>query len=94
LFNFDVRHIPDIKYTAADGLSRRPRTKSDDNDEKNEVNIDDFIDAELAFISVRPIKARVIFELNNSYSLRSQMIAEWLITLRKLIRSENMTRNE
>jgi hypothetical protein len=70
LFNFDVRHIPGTKYTAVDGLSRRPRTKSDDNDEENEVDIDDFIDAELAFINIRPIKARVTFELNDSYSLR------------------------
>jgi hypothetical protein len=76
LFNFDIRHIPEIKHTAVNGLSRRPRTKSDNNNEKNKVNIDDFIDAELVFINVRPIKARVIFELNDSYSLRSQIITE------------------
>jgi hypothetical protein len=81
-------------HTAADGLSRRPRTKSDDDDEENEVDIDDFIDAELAFISVRSIKARVVLELNDSYSLRSQMIAEWLIILRRFIRLKNMTRRE
>jgi hypothetical protein len=71
LFNFDVRYIPGIKHTAVNGLSRRPRTKSDNNNEKNEVDIDDFIDTELAFINVRLIKARVISELNDSYSLRS-----------------------
>jgi hypothetical protein len=71
LFDFNVRHVPDIKHTAADGLSRRPRTQSDNDDEKNEVDIDDFIDAELAFINIRFIKARIASELNNSYFLRS-----------------------
>jgi hypothetical protein len=60
----------------------------------NEVDINDFINAKLVFISIRPIKARVTPKLNDSYSLRSQIIAEWLITLRKLIGSENMTRRE
>jgi hypothetical protein len=71
LFDFDIRHILEIKHTAANGFSRRFRTKSDNDDEENKINIDNFIDAELVFISVRPIKARVIFELNDSYSLRS-----------------------
>jgi hypothetical protein len=70
LFNFNVRYILRIKHTVTDGFSRRPKTKSDDNDEKNKVNIDDFIDAELAFISIRFIKARVTSELNDSYFLR------------------------
>jgi hypothetical protein len=94
LFNFNVRHIPETKHTAANGLSRRFRTKSDNDNEKNKVNINDFIDAELAFINVRFIKARVIPELNDSYFLRSQMIAEWLTTLKRPIESENMTRRE
>jgi hypothetical protein len=76
LFNFNVRHISKIKYTAINGFSRRLRTKSDNNDEENEVNINDFIDIKLASINVRPIKARITFKLNDSYSLRSQMIAE------------------
>jgi hypothetical protein len=71
LFNFDVRHIPGTKHTTADGLSRRLRTKSDDNNEENKVDIDDFIDAKLAFISIRPIKARITSELNDNYFLRS-----------------------
>jgi len=47
LFDFTVRHVPGTKHTAVDGLSRRPCTESDDIDEANEVDIDDFIDAEL-----------------------------------------------
>jgi hypothetical protein len=70
LFNFDIRHISDIKHTATNGLSCRPKIKSDNNDEKNEVDIDDFIDTELAFISIRFIKTRVISKLNDSYFLR------------------------
>jgi hypothetical protein len=70
LFDFDVRYVPGIKYTAADGLSRRPKTQSDNNDKENEVNIDDFINVELAFISIRLIKTRIIPELNDSYFLR------------------------
>jgi hypothetical protein len=71
LFDFDVRYILEIKHTVTNGFSRRPKTKSNDDDEENEIDIDDFIDIELAFISVRFIKARVIFELNDSYFLRS-----------------------
>jgi ribonuclease HI len=48
LFDFVVRHVPGNKHTAADGLSQRPRTESDDIDEANEgLDIDDFIDAEI-----------------------------------------------
>ena len=77
-----------------DGFSRRPRTQSDDDDEENKVDIDDFIDAELASINIRSIKARITSKLNDSYSLRSQMITEWLITLKRLIGSENITYKE
>jgi hypothetical protein len=52
-----VRHVPGDKHTAADGLSRRPRTESDDIDEANEVDIDDFIDAEINAFQVVPITA-------------------------------------
>ena len=58
------------------------------------MDIDDFIDAELASISVLPIKARVAPELENGYSLRSQIIAEWLTTLRRPIGSEYITHQE
>jgi hypothetical protein len=36
-------------------LSQRPCTESDDIDEEHEVDIDDFIDAELNAFSVAPI---------------------------------------
>ena len=40
-FDFEVRHVKGTTHTAADGLSRRPRTASDDVDEAREVDIDD-----------------------------------------------------
>ncbi len=43
LFDFKVRYIFSIKYTAADGLSRHPRIKSDDINEKYIEDINDFI---------------------------------------------------
>jgi hypothetical protein len=71
LFDFDIRHIPGIKHTAADGLSRRPKTQSDNDDEEYEVNIDDFIDAELFSISIYPIFARRAPEFDDIYFFRS-----------------------
>jgi ribonuclease HI len=60
LFDFVVRHVPGNKHTATDGLSRRPRTESDDIDEANEVDIDDFIDAEINAFQVAPITAEEV----------------------------------
>jgi len=40
------------KHTAANGLSQRPRTESDNIDEANKVDINDFINAELNAFSV------------------------------------------
>ena len=57
LFDFVVRHVPKNKHTAADGLSRRPRTESDDIDEENKVDIDDFIDAEINAFRIAPVVA-------------------------------------
>jgi len=58
LFDFEVRHVPRTKHTAADGLSRRPRTESDDIDKANEVDIEDFIDAKLNAFSLAPVTAQ------------------------------------
>jgi hypothetical protein len=52
LFNFEVRHVPGTKHIVIDGLSRRPRTASDDIDEMHEEDIDDFIVAELNILSI------------------------------------------
>ena len=95
MFDFEVRHVPGHKHTAADGLSRRPRTESDNLDEKNEVDIEEFLDTELAILSIAPIGVTPEdpaeasdFEipvkiLNKNYSEESQRIAKYLTTLRK-----------
>ena len=88
-FNFEVKHIPGTKHTAADGLSRRPRSASDDIDEAEEIDIDDFIDAELAPVRVFPIATsqadgeQQIQWLEGDYSQDSRLIAKYLSTLRR-----------
>ena len=57
LFDFKVRYIPGTKYTAADDLSRRPRTKSDDIDEEYAEDINDFITTQLDILRVFPIES-------------------------------------
>ena len=47
LFDFEVKHVRGRVHSAADGLSRKPRTRSDDIDNKNDMDIDEFIAAEL-----------------------------------------------
>jgi hypothetical protein len=55
LFDFKVKHVPKTKHTATDGLSCKPQTASDTLDKENEVNINDFINAELYCACVSPI---------------------------------------
>jgi hypothetical protein len=83
LFDFEVRHVPGSKHTAADGLSRRPRTESDNVDEANEVDIEDFIDAEINAFSVAPIVVEGENLLEDGYSEESWRIARYLTTLKK-----------
>jgi len=52
LFDFEVRYVPRTKHTIANGLSWRPQTELDDIDKANEVDIKDFIDAELNAFSM------------------------------------------
>jgi reverse transcriptase-like protein/integrase-like protein len=47
LFDFEVRHVKGKKHTAADGLSRKPRTISDDLDEAEGIDVDEFIALQL-----------------------------------------------
>jgi hypothetical protein len=84
LFDFTVRHVPGTKHTAADGLSRRPRTKSDNIDEANEVDINDFINAELNAFSIALAIVKDPDLLTDRYSEDSWQIARYLTTLRKL----------
>ncbi len=62
LFDFEVRHVLGNKHTAADGLSQRPRTESDNINEEHEVDINDFIDAEINTFWVMPVEAEDLLE--------------------------------
>jgi hypothetical protein len=81
LFDFEVRHVPGTKHTAADGLSRRPRTASDDIDEAEEVDIDEFVQDELENAAAFPVSTEVLRVLENGYSTESEEIALFLTTL-------------
>ena len=89
--------MPGNKYTVADRLSRRPCTESDDADESVEVDIDDFIEAELNSLRITPLSVKEEQSeghdlttdesnkpvLDREYSQESLRIAEYLTTLRK-----------
>ena len=59
LFDFEVRHVAGTKHGAPDALSRRARTASDDIDDQHEVDIDNFIEAELNSIRIERPWVRV-----------------------------------
>ena len=90
LFDFEVQHILEKKHIAADRLSRRPRTESDDINNKNKEDIKDFINAELDILLVALIYTNNTSEdlddsasnvLKNEYSEDLLKIALYLTTL-------------
>jgi hypothetical protein len=88
LFDFEVKHVPGNKHTAADGLSRRPATDKELQFEAQEEEIDDFIDAHMGFCRVVPYREVGImpahtFLLEGEWSLDSRLIAEFLMTLKR-----------
>ena len=106
LFDFEVVHVKGTKHTAADGLSRRPRTASDDLDEIEAGDIDDWVTMELEYLQIftsgveeesagggdaSNISDQEELPLDDEYSRESQRIAKWLTTLRK---PQGMSRKE
>ena len=84
LFNFDVRHVFDKRYTAIDELSRRPRELSNDIDEIHEKNIDNFINDQFICVQICSVRINENDDeqlLKNEYSEKFQRIAHYLITL-------------
>ena len=81
LFDFEVRHIPGKRHTAADGLSRRPPTDQDLAEAAEEPDIDDFILAELNSLRVSPISVNAETPpLHEGYSKFSKKVATYLTT--------------
>ncbi|KAK5788043.1 hypothetical protein VI817_010539 [Penicillium citrinum] len=87
LFDFEVKHVPGNRHTAADALSRRPATEEDLYECEKESDIDNFVTAEIGCLRVGlcPFEAdsegnRV---LDASYSNESEQIAKFLTTLRR-----------
>ena len=84
LFNFDVRHVLDKRYTATDELFRRSRKLSNDIDEVHEKNIDDFINDQLNCVRICSMRVNENDDeqsLKNEYSEKFQRIVHYLITL-------------
>ena len=84
LFDFEDRHVPGRKYSAADGLFRRPSTTADLVEAEAEIDIDDFILAELNSLRVLPIFSDELAPIfADGYSDYSRKIATYFTTLRR-----------
>jgi hypothetical protein len=93
-FDFEVRHVLDIKHTAADDLFRKSSSFNDFKKVAEEKNIDDWMNTHLDcvrvfFISI--VEEESSFILISEYFEKSQKIVVYLFTLRK---SSEMTLKE
>ena len=57
MFDFTVKYVLGIKHTTANGLSRRPCTNQDIEEQALKGKINDFIDIELMLVRIAPIRA-------------------------------------
>jgi hypothetical protein len=85
-FDFEIRHVSDIKHIAADDLLKKSLSSNDLKKAVEEKNIDDWIDAQLNcvrvfFVSIAEEESS--FVLSFEYSEKSQKIVVYLFTLRK-----------
>jgi hypothetical protein len=86
LFDFEIRHVFDIKYTAADDLFKKSLSSNDLKKVAEKKDIDDWIDAQLNCVrvfSVSIVEEEFFFILISEYSEKSQKIVVYLFTLRK-----------
>jgi hypothetical protein len=86
LFDFEIRHVFDIKHTAADDLFRKSSSFNDLKKVAEEKNIDDWVNTQLDcvrvfFVSIA--KEEQSFILASEYFEKSQKIVVYLFTLRK-----------
>jgi hypothetical protein len=87
LFDFEVRHVLDIKHTAANELFRKSSSSNDLKKVAEKKNIDDWVNTQLDcvrvfFVSIAEKEFSSI--LVSEYFEKSQKIVVYLFTLRKL----------
>jgi hypothetical protein len=85
-FDFEIRHVFDIKHIAADDLFRKSLSSNDLKKAAEKKNIDDWVDAQLS--CVRVFFVSIVEEESSSilifeYFEKSQKIVVYLFTLRK-----------
>jgi hypothetical protein len=94
LFDFEVRHVLDIKHTAANDLFKKSSSFNDLKKVAEEKSIDDWVNIQfdcvrVFFVSI--VEKESSFILIFKYFEKSQKIAVYLFTLRK---SSEMTLKE
>jgi hypothetical protein len=86
LFNFEVRHVLDIKHTAANDLFRKSSSFNDFKKVVEEKNIDDWMNIQLDCVDVFSVsiaKEKFSSILISEYFEKSRKIVVYLFTLRK-----------
>jgi hypothetical protein len=87
LFDFEVRHVLDIKHIAADDLFKKSSSFNDLKKVAEKKNIDDWMNIQLDCVrvfSVSTAKEKLFSILIFEYFEKSQKIIVYLFTLRKL----------
>ncbi len=86
LFDFEIRHVLDIKHTVADDLFRKSSSSNDLKKVAEEKNIDDWINTQLDCVrvfSISTAEEELSSILISEYFEKSQKIVVYLFTLRK-----------
>lgn len=80
-FDFEVKHIPGKKHTAADGLSRKPPGPSDLEQAENEEDIDAWVDGQINAVEWIACPVETVEEqvLEDGYSEYHQMVGQFLL---------------
>ena len=82
LFNFNVRHVSEVKHTVVNDLFKKSSSFENLKEAAEEENIDDWIEAQMNCVRLYSI-VREELVLKSTYFEKSQKIATYLIILRK-----------